>query len=305
MEDALTASAAAPVLREGTAADERAVGELCESIYPGTDHVPWYWTRFVRDPGTQPWVIEIGGVITALAVLDVREGAGWVHSARVAPAFRGGGLFTRLLRRHTEESRRRALSHLRFATHPGNEAMHRVAEREGFRLHATYRYVSSCAPTGEGDAAAPGDVRQLEPADLDALEAFLRSTGGWTSGNDLCCAAWTWRDVTPDLLRSMLARGTAYGFEAGRGLEGAALTCQDLEDDYRWFFLSWIGGTERSIGFLGRRLRREVATAKPDGDEESPLCGMVFDDPAALAGLAQAGFHFDPDEDMDVLELAL
>ena len=171
------------VLREGTAADAQAVAELCESVYPGTDHVPYYWSRKLHDPACQVRIIEVGGRVAAISSLDLQEDVGWCHGARVAPAFRRRGFSTRLLRDHLDECGRRGLSRVRMATSVANAAMHRLAERQGFRVRSTYRYVCARGLPEEGAVAPPGRVRPLEPSDLDALERFLRTSGSWMSGN--------------------------------------------------------------------------------------------------------------------------
>ncbi len=294
-----------PVIRPATASDEGAVIELCESIWPGEDHVPYYWHTYHENPHTFPCAVEIGGRVAALAFLDIENAEGWWHGLRVSPAFRQRGLATLLLEHAIGECSRRGASTLRYSSSPDNEFMLRLAERKGFRVVSVFRHLCAGALSEAKGPGVPTAVRPLRMHDLDRLVDFLHSTSGWNGGYRARCDAGTWRGASRDALRALIAHGWAYGCFNGERIEGAALTSQEREEAYRWFFLSRIDGTPVSIEALGLYLRRLVPTVKGESDEEFPLSGMVQEDPAVLEPLARAGFSRFPDGDMRLFERSL
>jgi GNAT superfamily N-acetyltransferase len=291
------------ILREAKVKDEQAVIELCHQIWPETDHLPSYWSRFLTDPATLSRVIEVEGQVVAVSFLEFKGNTAWWHGLRVAPAYQRLGLATRLLGHLIEESRRLGFSRLRFGASCDSKPMHHMAARQGFLTLSRHRYV--CAGPLTGPDEVQPSVHSLEESDLDQIEGFLRASEGWRAGHRTACSVWVWEDVTRDFLRSLLEKGTIYAcYDKGR-IEGLALANQDREPDYTWLFIARIDGSAFGVEALGRHLRRLVSTLKAGADEECPVQGMVRDDPLIIAALLQAGYRFFPEEDMHLFELLL
>jgi GNAT superfamily N-acetyltransferase len=289
-------------LRPARPEDRDGILALCDSIFPGTDHVPHYWASWLKTSTTLLAVIEREAQLAGFSVVDIRRGGGWLHSVRVSPLARNQGVGARFFRWAMAECRQRGLAVLRYATSPANGAMRHLGETHGFRRLGSYRYVAA-PPLPDTD---PSEVEELRGADLGALEGFLRDSAAWRAGHRTHCRAWVWDPIDRPLLASLLERRWVYAARSGGRITGVALTWQGVEDGYRWLFLSRLdcpAGADAAA--LGRFLRRRALRWSGGDDGDSPLCGMILDEPEAVEGLRRAGYEFDPEADLVVFEAAL
>jgi GNAT superfamily N-acetyltransferase len=289
-------------LRPARPDDRDGVFALCDSIFPRTDHVPQYWTSWLDNPTILPVVIEQESQLIGFSVVDIRSGGGWLHSVRVSPLARNQGVGARFFRWAMDESRQRGLATLRYATSPANGAMQHLGEKHGFRRLGLYRYVAA-PPLPE--SGAPG-VEELDPADLRVLEDFLHDSAAWRAGHRAHCRTWVWDPLDRPLLIFLLEQHWVYATRSRNRITGVALTWQGIEEGYRWFCLSRLDClASADAAMLGRFLRQRASQWGMEEGGESPLCGMILDEPETIEGLRQAGYECDPEEDLAVFEASL
>lgn len=125
------------LIRVATTSDLAAVWAVERAVF-GEEVYPAFFFRQALDLwGELLLVAELaeGEVVGyALGAPSLRPGEGWVVSAAVLPAHRGGGVATRLTRALLDACAGRGMREVRLTVHPGNAAAVALYRKLGFDM---------------------------------------------------------------------------------------------------------------------------------------------------------------------------
>jgi hypothetical protein len=240
-------------------------------------------------------VAEANGEVAALAKLSrLAEDEWWLEGLRVDPAYRRHGIAGQIQVHLTEQARRVGRGTLRYATSSGNEAVHRISSRLGFRHIATYRVYRA-------EALEPGralPLRCLNETDLPAAWALVGASPRYQAAGGLYDVFWKWKRLTRERLAHHVAVEEAWGVDGGQGLSSLALAYRDEDNDT--LYVGYADGTDEALAVMLQGLR---VLAAQQGCAEVHF--KPVDESALVAAVEAAGYERAWERDVRVFELKL
>lgn len=125
------------LIRPATVSDLAAVWAVEREVF-GAEVYPAFFFRQALDLWSELLLVaesptgEVAGY--ALGAPSLRPGEGWIVSAAVLPAHRGGGVATRLTRALLDACAGRGMTEVRLTVHPGNPAAVGLYRKLGFAV---------------------------------------------------------------------------------------------------------------------------------------------------------------------------
>ncbi|MEA3375944.1 MAG: GNAT family N-acetyltransferase [Chloroflexota bacterium] len=282
-------------IRAAQASDRADVAAICGAIWPeDDDYVPKTWDDWLADPDGELVVAEWEGRVVGFAKLThLTDEQWWLEGLRVAPEHQRRGIAGELQAHLVEVLRQKRPGTLRFATHSGNEPVHRLAARDGFRHVATYRLLEAEA----ADAARTAPLRRLGEADLDTAWNLIEASPRRRAAEGLYETFWSWETLTRERLTHHLSRGDAWGIDAGERLAALALVCQTDKED------------AIDLGYVdGRRDEMETHLLSLRGLAARRGCDKVrlraVDEPELIRAAEGAGYEPSWERDLWIFELS-
>ncbi|MEI7556481.1 GNAT family N-acetyltransferase [Candidatus Chlorohelix sp.] len=294
-----------PQFRVGKLEDLPAVKEVCKDVWGGNDYIPFVWKERLSEPNSKVFVVEIeqqlAGLYCLKAVNESGAKAGWWSGVRIATPFKRLGLAYRLLEHALNVAKQEGMYALCYSTGEDNIAMHRLAERFGFRLVASYSYATgqkSIIPLGE---SANITFRFLHPNELELAWDFIINSKEWQLDEGFHCDSWTWRKLELQDLQGKLAKNAVTGgFEKDNLKALSMFNCEEWENQHE-IFVTWMGGDVQIQAQLAQYLAQN-AIAKP---VEYSLVMMLPTNPKLDEILEQTGFMLRFEDRMRLYELSL
>ena len=285
-------SAAPLTIRRARAEDRAAALAFCAHTWTWGDYIAEVWDAWLADPRGAFVVGEVDGQVMALDKLTfLSSDEAFLEGFRIDPAYRGRGYAPRFERYLLDEAARQGARVVRFLTAAGNEAIHHIAERDGFRRAATLLPWSAEPDQTADEAVAP--LRPLEPGN-EAYHAWnaLRSGPLWAACAGLWSSHWHAQEWSAGMWALMLEAGALLTTPDG---DLAGLNVEPDDETV------WLGGLHapldpQRIARVAAGVRREAAA------RGRAACRAILPRvPALEAGLRAAGWSADGDADALVL----
>jgi GNAT superfamily N-acetyltransferase len=294
-----------PQFRAGKLEDLPAVREVCKDVWDGNDYIPFVWKERLSEPDLKVFVAEIEQQLAGLYCLKTMNESGlkigWWSGVRVATPFKKLGLAYRLLEHTIDIANQEEINVLRYSTGEDNIPMHRVAERFGFRLVASYSYAigqKNTIPLAENTNIT---FRSLQPDELKLAWDFIINSKEWKLDEGFHCDSWTWRKLElTDLQGKLAGNAVTGGFEDDK-LKALSVFNYDEWENQQEIFVSWMGGDVQTQAQLAQHLVHN-AIAKP---MEYSLVMMLPTNPELDKVLEQTGFVLRFEDRMRLYELSL
>lgn len=222
----MSAARFAPLLcRPVLPADKDQAFVFLRRIWDGEDYLPEVWDDWLADPRGLFVAAELEGRVVGLGRLtDLGEGEAWLEGLRVHPDLEGRGIATHIHHYLLERWRASPATVVRLATASTRSAVHRLCQRTGFIRVANLIDVAAPAVSGRHDFTRLAPERVVEP--------FM----GW-EGTEVGRAVsglmeldWTWARQTPQRLRVLASRETAWSWGEGQG--AIVATSQNSDDEH-------------------------------------------------------------------------
>lgn len=123
-----------PLLRKVTPSDLKDILEISRHVWEGQDYLPKVIEKWLKDPNSYTYGIEVDGHLVSLDNLRLIEDGrtGWLEGLRVHPDYRGRGLAKKLTEHMMREAQRLKVQRMRYTTGTDNTASLKLAERGGF-----------------------------------------------------------------------------------------------------------------------------------------------------------------------------
>ncbi|MCP4537030.1 MAG: AI-2E family transporter [Chloroflexi bacterium] len=221
-------------IRLAQTTDKPAVEAVSAQIWEGDDYIPQVWDAWLADPHGELIVAELVGQIVGIAKLSrLADDEWWMEGLRVAPAYRGRGISSKLHAHLVEKAREVGQGTLRFGTSSENESVRHIATRDGFcHLATCQRYRADSVPITD---APP--LRQLDKTNLEIAWELIPNTPRYEASGGLYEDHWTWKNLTRERLADHLTSGDVWGLYVDEKLSALALVC-------------WVGDGAVSIGHV-------------------------------------------------------
>lgn len=216
------------IVRRARLEDREAVLDLCARGVEWNDYVPEVFDEWVRDPGSDFIVAELGGRPVGIAHVAYDDGGqAWFEGLRVDPLYRCRGIGRRLTRAEIECARRRRCRVARAMIGDDNLPSRRVSEAEGMTRFLGMRFLSAPARPCPPAQARPWPLRAVPAGDgaVAAAVRTLRKMGVLRSpdGAPALFVGRRWREATPAAVEQCALAGQLYGLppEGAGGAPGA------------------------------------------------------------------------------------
>jgi GNAT superfamily N-acetyltransferase len=145
-------------------------------------------TYYLQHQPTTVFVAEQGGSIVGTAIVTRSAGIAWLGLVFVAPALRGQGLGSRLTRAGLEYLQERGMRSILLAA---SQLGRPIYEKLGFVVDGHYSVLFGPG-LDNADALSHGEVRPLEPRDLEAASALDRAATAEDRGHLLSALGRGW-----------------------------------------------------------------------------------------------------------------
>ncbi len=282
-------------IRAARPSDQADVAAICAAIWPeDDDYVPQTWDDWLADPHGELVVAELEGCVVGFAKLThLTDEQWWLEGLRVAPEHQRRGIAGELQAHLVEVFRQKRPGTLRFATHSGNEPVHRLAARDGFRHVATYQLLE--AEPVDGERTAP--LHRLSEADLSTAWNLIEASPRRQAAEGLYETFWSWETLTRERLAHHLSAGDAWGIDDDSRLAALAVLCRTGKEDA--IDIGTVDGCRDEMETLLLSLRGLVTRR---GCEKVRL--RAVDEPELIRAAEGAGYEPGWDHDLWIFELS-
>lgn len=122
------------MMRKVKTSDLEDILEISRHVWEGHDYLPSVIEKWLKDPNSYTYGIEVDGHLVSLDNLRLIEKGrtGWLEGLRVHPDYRGRGLAKKLTEHMIREAQRLKVQRLRYTTATDNLASLKLAEKAGF-----------------------------------------------------------------------------------------------------------------------------------------------------------------------------
>jgi len=121
-------------MRKVETSDLEDILEISRHVWEGQDYLPKVIEKWLKDPNSYTYGIEVDGHLVSLDNLRLVEKGrtGWLEGLRVHPDYRGKGLAKKLTEYMIREAQRLKVQRIRYTTAVDNLASLKIAEKAGF-----------------------------------------------------------------------------------------------------------------------------------------------------------------------------
>jgi GNAT superfamily N-acetyltransferase len=220
-------------------ADKPAVMRISSRIWEGSDYVPLFFDRWVREGGF--WAGELRGRLVGYGkATELAPGEMWLEGLRVDPGCRKRGVGKELSRQVLLRALKKRPVSLRLATADVNhESIHIIEAVMRLRQYAQYRFF-----LGAPRKPQPGP-RLVAPTVAEALD-YVKRSSELTASRGLLQSNWLFRDVNRRYMAELGRGGYVFGYCQGGRLAGL-LVLKPHRYHGNDLDLSFMAGTDEAL----------------------------------------------------------